>query len=145
MESKQSVEIPLEYLVSIHKMLNQSFEKMREMLGESVALMFFAMASEYDPLKGEGSADLEVVGGKLSSMLGKFGYSLQQRADGKKVEYRLYCPHAAKVHPQLGDGAIFCPMSQLVLGAVRKRHGRSVLAQSGLDGDGSSFLIEVQD
>ena len=144
MASKR-VEVPVEYLVSVHRMLNQSFEKMREMLGESVALMFFAEASEYDPLADLPFRDVDMVGKELDSMLQKFGYSLSQSKSGSRLEYRLYCPHAAKIHPELESGAMFCPMSQLVLGAVRKRHKRSVLTKSGLHQDGSAFVIEVQD
>ncbi|MDG6902911.1 MAG: hypothetical protein JRM80_13260 [Nitrososphaerota archaeon] len=145
MQQKESVEVPVEYLISVHKMLNQSYEKMKEALGESVALMFFAMASEYDPLPDLPYTDIDAVDKGLDSMLKTYGYSLTATKRGDKVEYRLRCPHAATIHPEMGSGATFCPMSQLALGAIRRRHKRSVLTESRLEKDGSSFMVEVQD
>ena len=57
----------------------------------------------------------------MSKVLESFGHSLREARSGGDVEHRLYCTHAAKMHPQLDDGAILWPMSQLVLGSLRKR------------------------
>ena len=108
-------------------------------------MTFFALASDYDPLPDLMSSDIDAIGGEVSPLLGSYGYSLERKRAGGRVESTLYCPHAGKIHPQLASGAAFCPMSQLVLGAIRKRHKRSVLQRSRLDKDGSSFVINVQD
>lgn len=97
-----SVEIPLDYFISTHVLLNQSYEKMKEILGESTALMSFSMASDYQPFGPEGISDLDFLGGKVSSLLEKYGYSLKQTRNGNQIEYRLTCPHADKTHPFLG-------------------------------------------
>jgi hypothetical protein len=141
--SAKDVKIPLDYLVSTHILLSKAYEKMSQVMGTSQAMAFFSMASDYDPfgpLGGtEGDAD------RLADMLTAFGYKLEESSKGGTNEYRLWCPHADKVHPALGRGASFCPMSQLVLGAVRKKHRKSVVTESRLHADGSSFIIRVQD
>lgn len=126
-------------------MLNQSYEKMKEILGESTALMFFSLASEFPAWSELGTGDLDLIGGKLSARLEAFGYSPQQTQKGNQVEYRLTCPHAHDIHPELGKNASFCPMSHMVLGTLRQQRRKSTLKKSQLLEDGSAFTIEIQE
>jgi hypothetical protein len=133
------VRIPLDYLISTHVLLSKSFEKLKDMIGESATMVFFSAASDYEPF-GKMSGEKG-----LKSVLKSFGYSLEETDKEGTVEYRLWCPHAGKIHSALGTTATYCPMSQMVLGAVRKDHPRSVVTDSRLHPDGSSFTIKVQD
>ena len=146
MQEEETVEIPLEYLTSLHVLLNKTFDKLKEVLGESAAMMFFTLAASPEVLESVGSrGDIDFLGGKLSKRLEGFGYDLEQVTEGDSVVYRLRCPYAAKIHPHLDDGSTYCPMSQMVLGLLRKQHKKTVLTDSKLRGDGATFTIRLQD
>jgi hypothetical protein len=136
------VEIPLDYLIQTHVLMNASYEKMKELLGESVALAFFSMAADMGPLsKAEGYESVDA----LRSMLTEAGYDLTGSQHGDTVTFRLKCPHSDKIHPLMGEGASFCPMSQLVLAAIRAKYRQSVLIKSELERGGSTFTIEARE
>ncbi|HEV2225797.1 MAG TPA: hypothetical protein VGR56_03220 [Nitrososphaerales archaeon] len=143
MKEAEDVRIPMDYLISTHVLLSKSYQKLSEILGASAAMTFFSLASDYEPF-GPMSKD-KMDTDNLKTMLTSFGYSLKEEKKADSVEYRLWCPHAAKIHPELGEDASFCPMSQMVLGTVRKEHPKSIVTFSGLHDDGSSFTIKVQD
>ena len=142
-EPGKEVKIPLDYLISTHVLLSKSYEKLAEVLGESAAMMFFSLASDYEPFGPKSGEKMDPK--SLSEMLTAFGYSLSETKKDGTIEYRLWCPHAEKVHPALGKTATFCPMAQMALGAVRSEHRKSVVTKSRLHPDGSSFTIRVQD
>ena len=136
------VEIPLDYLITTHVLLNAAYEKLKEALGEEAALTFFSLSSDSVPWEGmEEKPTLE----SLEATMKDYGYSLENTERGDRLRFRLYCPHASKIHPNLQPEASFCPMSQVVLGAVRKQYPFSTLVKGNLNTDGSSFEIQVKD
>jgi hypothetical protein len=137
-----SVVIPMDYLTTTHILLSASYEKMKEILGESAAMMFFSLASDSAE---SGSPMLPKDIKSLQSTMLKFGYHIEESEKGDLSSFRLYCPHASKIHGYLGEKATFCPMSQAVLAVVRLEHPKSIVKKSRLEKDGSSFEIEVQD
>ena len=140
--AKKTLEIPLDYLVTTHVIMNSSYEKMKEIMGKEAALTFFALAADSSAWEGlEDPTSVEEMMKRLSD----YGYSLHESKDKDLLKFRLHCPHASKVHPKMGAGATFCPMSQVVLGTVRKQHHRSVVLDSTLKDDGSYFEVKLQD
>jgi hypothetical protein len=136
------VEVPLDYLTMTHVLLSASFDKLRQTLGEDVAMTFFSLAADSAPsIPYRVGGDVEAV----KSMMKEAGYSIEERQRDGGTEYRLFCPHAAKIHPHLGTDATFCPMSQMILGVVRAKHPRSVVEYSNLKSDGSVFMVTQQD
>jgi hypothetical protein len=138
----EEVRIPLDYLILTHELLSRSYEKIKEVLGESQAMMFFSIASDIEGVPPTmGKWNLE----QLKTAMGAYGYSLKEERKGDKIHFRLYCPHAAKIHPYLGEGASFCPMSQMVLGSIRNEWKKAVVTQSRLEKDGSAFTLKLQE
>lgn len=132
----------MDYLTTTHILLSASYEKMREVLGDSQAMMFFSLASDS---ARSGPSTLPKDIGSLKSMMADFGYKLTESNKKGQFTYRLHCPHAAKIHPHLGEKATFCPMSQVVLAIVRVDHPKSIVQTSQLEKDGSYFEVKIQD
>ena len=82
---------------------------------------------------------------KLREILDGAGYELSETRDGNVVEFSLSCPFADRIHPHLGEGATFCPMSQTVLSAIRKKYPNSLVVDNKLVKSGSSFSIKVEE
>jgi hypothetical protein len=135
--------VPFEYLISTHVQMNASYEKLKEIIGESQALALFALAADKD-LPGQMPTPSSSVE-ELNVIMGECGYNLNVDLKGDKAEFSLSCPHADMIHPKLGKGASFCPMSQSVLSAMRKKYVKPVVTNTKLVRGGSQFTIKVQE
>lgn len=137
------VKVPFDYLLSTHIQMQATYDKLKEMLGESQALAVFALSADNDLPAKQPDAQASVE--ELMRLMAEGGYSLKgEEEEGGSLKFELTCPHAAKIHPHLGMNASYCPMSQMVLSTVRMRYGNSVVTRSKLNRTGSTFTIQVQ-
>jgi hypothetical protein len=142
MQDDRMVTVPFEYLLSTHVQMSASYDKLKELLGESVALALFAMAADAGLPAMLPSASSSVE--ELKEVLAETGYELSADEKDDTIEFRLKCPHADRIHPYLGENATFCPMSQMVLSTMRRKFGTSIVTDTSLVPDGSRFTIKVQ-
>ena len=136
------VTVPFEYLLSTHVQMNATYDKLKEIIGESATLALFALAADENLPSKRPTAPSSVE--ELRKILDESGYELNAEVIGDNVDFRLSCPHAARIHPHLGTDPSFCPMSQMVLSTMRKKFGKSVVVESKLVRGGSQFIIKVQ-
>ena len=115
---------------------------MKEILGESAAMVFFTLSADSDlpALQTDSQTSID----ELRRLLAQADYALEGEAQGKTATFTLACPYAERIHPYLGRDASFCPMSQTVLSTVRKTFGRTVITDCRLNGEGSTFALRIQ-
>jgi len=139
-EEPELVTVPFDYLLSMHLKLNASYDRMKEVLGESQAMKFFTMSSDCDlpalQLDPESGID------ELRRLLSLADYRLVGSTEGDTAAFTLECPYAERIHPYLGRNASFCPMSQTLLSTVRKKYGQSVVTAIQLNKKGSTFTLK---
>jgi hypothetical protein len=142
-EEPELVTVPFDYLLSMHLKLNASFEKMKEILGESQAMMLFTMSADSDlpALQLDTWSSID----ELKRLLSQADYRLDGKTEGDTVTFTLGCPYAERIHPYLGRSASFCPMSQTLLSTVRKRYGKTVVTSCKLNRKGSTFTLKIQE
>jgi hypothetical protein len=92
-------------------------------------------------LIGESSDPIE----EIQNIIGKYGYQIDETHENDHSSWTIKCPFAQKVHPKLSLDDAICPISLLILGAVRLQQQNSTMSQHALDEEGSQFEIKYKD
>lgn len=142
MRKKDTVTVPFEYFLELHSQINAAYEKLEETLGAEKARAIFTSSADLDLPSKEATQAASVE--KLREILYGAGYELTETHKENVVEFRLICPFAERIHPRLNRGASYCPMSQAVLSAIRKKYTDSKVLDSELLKDGSRFVIKLE-
>lgn len=92
-------------------------------------------------LIGEGSNPIE----EIRNIIGKYGYQINETHENDHSSWTIKCPFAQRVHPKLSLNDAICPISLLILGAVRLQQQNSTMPQHALYPEGSQFEIKYKD
>jgi len=82
---------------------------------------------------------------EIQNIIKKYGYQIKEAHEDDHSSWTIKCPFAEKVHPKLSLNDAICPISLLILGAVRLQQQNSIMLQHSLDPDGSQFEIKYKD
>ena len=92
-------------------------------------------------LIGESSKPIE----EIQNIIENYGYQIDESHEDEHSRWIVKCPFAQKVHPKLSLNDAICPISLLILGAVRLQQQNSTMLQHALDADGSQFEIKYKE
>jgi len=81
----------------------------------------------------------------MRKIIEKYGYQINESSEDDHSSWTIKCPFAQKVHPNLTLKDAICPISLLILGAVRLQQQNSVVRDRALDADGSQFEINYRE
>ena len=81
----------------------------------------------------------------IRKIIEKYGYQIKESSEDDHASWTIKCPFAQKVHPNLTLSEAICPISLLILGAVRLQQQNSVMQERSLDPDGSQFEIKYKE
>lgn len=90
---------------------------------------------------GDSSKPIEAI----REIIEEYGYHINEVHEDDHSSWSIKCPFAQKVHPNLSSTDAICPMSLLILGAVRLQQQNSIMMERSLDPDGSQFMIKYKD
>jgi len=82
---------------------------------------------------------------EIRNIIEKYGYHIHEVHEDDHYSWSIKCPFAQRVHPKLSSTDAICPMSLLILGAVRLQQRNSTMLERSLDSDGSQFMIRYRD
>ena len=82
---------------------------------------------------------------EIQNIIKKYGYQIKEAHEDDHSSWTIKCPFAEKVHPKLSLNYVICPISLLILGAVRLQQQNSIMLQHALDPKGSQFEIKYKD
>ena len=82
---------------------------------------------------------------EIRNIIEKYGYQIKESSEDDHASWTIKCPFAQKVHPNLTLSEAICPISLLILGAVRLQQQNSVMQERSLDPDGSQFEIKYKE
>jgi hypothetical protein len=92
-------------------------------------------------LVGESSDPIK----EIRSIIEKYGYQIHESHHDDHSSWSIRCPFAERVHPKLTVNDAICPMSLLILGAIRLQQQNSTMTERGMAPDGSQFEIRYKD
>lgn len=81
----------------------------------------------------------------IQNIIEKYGYQIKETHVDDHSSWTIKCPFAQKVHPKLSSSDAICPISLLILGAVRLQQQNSIMSQHALDLEGSQFEIKYKE
>ena len=81
----------------------------------------------------------------IRTIIERYGYQIKESKQDDHSSWIIKCPFAQKVHPTLSLSDAICPISLLILGAIRLQQQNSVMQERALDPDGSQFEIKYKD
>ena len=82
---------------------------------------------------------------ETQNIIKKYGYQITETHQDDHSSWTIKCPFAQKVHPKLSLNDAICPISLLILGAIRLQQQNSIISQHALDPEGSQFEIKYKD
>ena len=82
---------------------------------------------------------------EIQKIIEKYGYQINETHHDEHSSWTIKCPFAQKVHPKLSLNDAICPISLLILGAIRLQQQNSTMQQHALDPEGSQFEIKYKD
>jgi hypothetical protein len=142
LNSSESTEFSPAYVAVLHDLVTAYHDKLSEVLSPAEVEKFRVatadrILSNLD-LKSAGQAQVMQTVAKL---LSDWGLTLKVEEELGQLRCSIDCPYAHTVHP-LYATPTFCPISTLVLGAVRSKEPKARLASIQLTDEGTEFRIE---
>ena len=82
---------------------------------------------------------------EIRNIIKKYGYHINEAHEDDHSIWTIKCPFAQKVHVKLSLKDAICPISLLILGAIRLQQQKSTITQQALASEGSQFEIKYED
>ncbi|HMK83995.1 MAG TPA: hypothetical protein VK503_09775, partial [Candidatus Bathyarchaeia archaeon] len=82
---------------------------------------------------------------EIRNIVEKYGYHINEAHEDDHSVWTVKCPFAQKVHVKLSLNDAICPISLLILGAIRLQQQKSMITQHALAPEGSEFEIKYED
>jgi hypothetical protein len=92
-------------------------------------------------LIGDSTSPIE----ETQKIIEKYGYQINETHENDHSSWTIRCPFAQKVHPKLSLHDAICPISLLILGAIRLQQQNTIMTQHVLETEGSQFEIKYKD
>jgi hypothetical protein len=129
-------------MAALHDIIAAYHNRLAEVTSPQVATAFLANMSDlamkhlgFD--KGD-KTPLE----NTKSLLESLGMKLEIVKVGEELDFDLQCPFAKQVHPLIASKSPICPVTILILGAVRVKDRNSIPSSIRLNETGTHSVIE---
>jgi hypothetical protein len=130
------------YLAALHDIISAYHQRLTEITSPQVANQFLGNMSDL-AMKHLGfdigkSTPIE----SAQILMGNLGMKLDIVKVGDKFDCKLECPFAKQVHPHLASEHSICPVTILVLGALRVNERHLIPTKISLTETGTRTVIE---
>ena len=142
-ESSSSKLYLLAYHMLTHTLITTFHRRLMDITTKRFAdeFMLGTAAQVVKTVTGDSSEPMEAI----RRIIEKYGYRINEAHEDDHSSWSIKCPFAQRVHPNLSASDAICPISLLILGAVRLQKQNSFMMERSLDTDGSQFIIKHKD
>jgi len=137
----KTVRISLAYVAFLHDQLAVNQEKLKEILGSGAGVVSDYSSDKLVDVVSKKSSYGHVD--RLAKTIKGWGMDLKQTWKGDTVQFEVGCPYAGYVHPRLSSEHPICPLSEYVLGEVRRVDRKATLENCALTERGSRFAVRL--
>lgn len=129
------------YLAALHDIISAYHQRLAEVTSPQVANQFLGNISDIamSHLGLDKDKDSEIESAR--KMMAKLGMKLEMVKVGENTACKIECPFASKVHPLIVSKNPICPITILVLGAVRMTQGGVLITRMTLTDKGTDATI----
>jgi len=133
----------LAYHMLTHTLITIFHRRLMDVTSKRFAdeFMLNSAAQVVKTVTNDSSKPIEAIRGLIEN----YGYQVNEDHENDHSRWIIKCPFAQRVHPNLSPTDAICPMSLLILGAVRLQQQNSIMTESSLEPDGSEFMIKYKD
>jgi hypothetical protein len=138
--TREEVTVDLDYVIFLRDFLRLNLAKQKEILGDSSSDATYDCSADHvvGELGKRGRAPTDVE--EAMSLLRDWGFRPSKREGDASVRAERDCPLASAIHPKLSPSEVECPLGELVLGTVRRKHPMAQLESNQLANSGASVM-----
>jgi hypothetical protein len=129
------------YLAALHDIISAYHQRLSEVTSPQVANQFLGNISDIAMRHLGFDKDKDSAEENARKMMATLGMKLETVKTGQNIDCKIECPFAEKVHPLLVSKNPICPITILVLGAVRLTDRGALATQITLNEKGTDAII----
>ena len=131
-----------DYLAALHEIVAAYHQRLTEVTSSKVANQLLANISDMVTKRLSSGEEPGMGMRVVKDLMGKLGLELETVNVGDYVICKVSCPFASKIHPHLTTPNPVCPISILVLGAMRQTNKTQQITKTTFTETGSEFEVQ---